>query len=113
VARAERAGARAAEGAEEARMLRRVPGAAKVGMNALERHASITSRLREHLQQAIKQAKLTSAQARDIMKNGRASTIGAHRLTLVSRNLCRMTGCCAAKLRSRLATCRRDRVLLT
>lgn len=38
------------------------------------RHRDITARLNEHLSHAIKQARLTPAQARDVMKNGRAST---------------------------------------
>jgi len=38
------------------------------------RHTGITARLKEHLSHAVKQAKLTPAQARDVMKNGRAST---------------------------------------
>jgi len=37
------------------------------------RHSVITARLREHLSQAVKQAELTPAQVRDILKNGRAS----------------------------------------
>ena len=36
-------------------------------------HTDITARLKEHLSHAVRQAKLTPAQARDVIKNGRAS----------------------------------------
>ena len=77
---AERTIARAAVG--DAVVADVAEGAERVGASSVlkaiadawaKRHAWITARLKEHLQQAIKQAKLSREQVADIMKSGRAS----------------------------------------
>jgi hypothetical protein len=52
-----------------------------------QRQQWITSRLREHLGQAVTQAKLTPAQAADVLKNGSASRHWGTQIDTTFKNL--------------------------
>jgi len=52
-----------------------------------QRHQHITSRLREHMGHAVKQAKLTPRQAADVLKNGSGSRYWGERIDKVFKEL--------------------------